>query len=84
MLENAKRKIEIEVKAACEKLLESKTSDEMLYYYFGTSCVIDYALSIDILTIEEHEKYGNILDKAHDEYYEKAKKDLESAHKRLF
>lgn len=84
MLENAKRKLEIEVKEACERIIKSERRDEMLYHYFGAAYVTDFALDIGIITLEEHQKYGNMLDEAHDKYYENAKKDFEKAHKRIF
>ena len=74
-----------ELQNECEGIMNASDRTEELLHYFGGSALLNFAhFNLQIISLEEMKELDNLLDKAHDTYFEKAKKELENAHKRLF
>ena len=80
-LQNA---VENKVERSCKRILESDSSESMTYQYYGASAIISFCETNNIINHEMYKKYDAMIEKAHEDYYKKAKSDFESAHKRLF
>ena len=66
------------------KIINAERYEEMLCYYFGVGIIIKFVLKCNIIDSNTKQYYDAKIDQAHEKYYEKAKSDYESAHKKLF
>lgn len=76
-------KEEIEIEA---RLIEkADTHENMLWHYYSASSLIDFVKShVESISEAYINELHKLIEDAHNEYYEKAKNELKSAHKRLF
>lgn len=72
----------IEEKA--EQIENADCSERMHYWFIGASEVLNFLYRNDLISINKWTEYDKKIDLAHERYYEKAKKDFENAHKRIF
>lgn len=78
------RKLEEYIKEKEEKIRNAESNEERKFNFYGASHVIFFLYLSDIISSELYNKYDEVIEKANDIYYEKAKKDFENAHKRIF
>ena len=83
-IKQLQNKVNEEVRIHYDKIISAECHEEMSYYYFGVGSIINFALKCDIIDSNTKPYYDAKIDQAHDKYYEKAKSDYESAHRKLF
>ena len=83
-IKQLQNKVYEEVRHHYDKIINAERNEEMMYYYYGAHNIMLFALNCGIIDLETEKYYDAKIDQAHDKYYEKAKSELESAHKKLF
>lgn len=84
MLDYLQIEVENRVNFACKRIEENERHDGMLSWYYGITYLVEFAEKTQIIVEERAKHYNALIEKAHDNYYDKAKNDFESVHKRIF
>lgn len=83
-MEQLRIKVSEIVRYKYDKIVQAEDRELMLCHYHGVSELISFARDNEIIDSQTAIYFDAKIEQAHEMYYEKAKKDFESAHKRLF